>query len=102
MLVVKRPFKSLGKTYTAGAVITEPAVIKRFKGKLAEGKIIEVTEQTYDSISAYFKAKHGVVLPPISKEVNEEKKAEEAETSKADAKKAETPEAKATVKAVVK
>ena len=99
MYVVKRPFKTLGKVYTAGAVITEPAVIKRFKGRLAEGKIIEVTEHTYDNIAAYFKAKHGVVLPPITKENTNEEKAEEAETPKV----AETPKAKtASVKAVVK
>jgi hypothetical protein len=66
MFVVKRAFKNLGKTYTAGSVITEPACIKRFKGKLAEGKIIEVTEQTYDNASKYFKDKHGVVIPPIT------------------------------------
>lgn len=65
MFVVKRAFKNLGKTYTAGSVITEPASIKRFKGKLAEGKIIEVTEQTYDSVAKYFKDKYGVNLSPL-------------------------------------
>lgn len=65
MFVVKRPFKSFGKTYTVGSVLTEPAGIKRFKGKLAEGKIIKVTEQTYDTTAAYFKAKYGVILPKL-------------------------------------
>ena len=72
MYVVKRPFKCFGKTYTAGSVITEPATIKRFKGKLAEGKIIEVTEQTYESIALYFKKKYGVILPTLTGEVTEE------------------------------
>lgn len=65
MLLVRRPFKSLGKVYTAGSVITDPACIKRLKGKLAEGKIIEVTEQTYPSTAEYFKAKFGVDIPPF-------------------------------------
>lgn len=78
MYVVKRPFRNLGKVLTAGTVITEPAVIKRFRGRLAEGKIIEVTEQTYDSISAYFKSKYGVDLPPLSKAGAVEVKTDEA------------------------
>lgn len=60
MFVVKRPFRNRGKVLTAGSVITDPADIKRFKGRLAEGKIINVTEQTYDNIAKYFKQKHGV------------------------------------------
>lgn len=65
MFVVRRPFKSIGKVYTAGSVITEPAEVKRFKGKVAEGKIIEVTEQTYDSVAKYFKEKYDIELPPL-------------------------------------
>lgn len=72
MYVVKRPFKNLGKVYVAGTVIAEPATIKRFKGKLAEGKIIEVTEQTYSTIAAYFKDKFGVVLPPLTKDTEDD------------------------------
>jgi len=79
MLVVKRPFKNLGKVYTAGSVITEPATIKRLRGKIAEGKIIEVTEQTYDVASNYFKAKYGVILPSLTDEVVEAKPVEPAE-----------------------
>ena len=73
MYVVRRSFKSLGKVYTVGSVITEPTSIKRFDGKLAEGKIIEVTKQTYDSTAKYFKEKFGVELPPIEKPIEHEK-----------------------------
>ena len=66
MYVVKRPFRNFGKVYTAGSVITDPADIKRFKGKLAEGKIIKVTEQTFDSIAVYFKTKYGVDIPKLN------------------------------------
>ena len=77
MLVVKKPFKSIGKVYTVGSVITDPTAIKRLKGKIAEGKIIEVTEHTYDSTSKYFKAKYNVDLPAIKQ--NEETDVEETD-----------------------
>ena len=66
MFVVKRPFRNYGKVYTAGTVITDPAAIKRFNGKLAEGKIMEVTEQTFESTAKYFKEKFGVDITPAS------------------------------------
>lgn len=72
MFVVKKPFRNLGKTLTAGTVITEPAAIKRFNGRIAEGKVIEVTEQTYGSIAKYFKTKYGVTLPPLTKASTDE------------------------------
>lgn len=62
MYVVKRSFKNLGETLTAGTIIDNPAVIKRFKSKLAEGKIVEVTEQTFEQYKAYFKTKYGIEL----------------------------------------
>lgn len=95
MFVVKRPFKNLGKTYEAGSVIQEPATIKRFNGKLAEGKIIEVTEQTYDSAFAYFKTKYGVELPSMAKPV------EAKDTTKTDVEKVTKP-VKATTTAKAK
>ena len=72
MFVVRRPFKSFGISYTAGSVITEPTRIKRFKGKLAEGKIIEVNEHDYKEVALYFKARYGVDLPPITADTKPE------------------------------
>lgn len=66
MLVVKRPFKNYGVIYTAGTVITEPAVIKRLKSRIAEGKIINVDEHDIESTKQYFKAKYGVDIKPIN------------------------------------
>lgn len=96
MLLVKRPFKSLGKVYTAGSEITEPACIKRLKGKIAEGKIIEVTEQTYDSTAKYFKEKYGVVIPPLIKPA-EESVTEEVTEEVTEKPAVETPVVKASV-----
>ena len=74
MYVVKRPFKSIGKIYTAGTVIAEPAKIKRFNGKLAEGKIIKVDEQNIGSTAEYFKTKYGVDITPSKKPADAAKK----------------------------
>ena len=81
MFVVRRPFRNLGKVICAGTVITEPATIKRFKGKLAEGKIIEVTEQNFDATAKYFKAKYGVELPALDESTKtEDGKTEDGKT----------------------
>lgn len=102
MFVVRRPFKNFGKVHTVGSVITEPTAIKRFNGKLAEGKIIEVTEQTYENAASYFKGKFGVDIPPLTTST-EEVKTEEGKTE--EGKTEEVPvktTAKVTVKATAK
>lgn len=60
MYIVKRPFKNLGRAYAVGSVITEPTEIKRFRGKLAEGKILYVAEKDYERTKKHFKEKYGV------------------------------------------
>lgn len=77
MFVVRRPFKSLGKCFTVGSTL-EPTDCKLFKTKVAEGKIIEVTENNYETIKSFFQQKFGVVIPPINKEeVQTDKQPEE-------------------------
>ena len=77
MFVVRRPFKSLGKCFTVGSTL-EPTDCKLFKTKVAEGKIIEVTENNYETIKSFFQQKFGVVIPPIHKEdVQTDKQPEE-------------------------
>ena len=97
MLVVKRPFKNLGRTYTAGSVITEPATIKRLKGKIAEGKIINVTEQTYKTAYDYFKSKYEVLLPSLIGELSTEEPVEETTEEPVEVKPAKAKAAKASV-----
>lgn len=101
MYVVKRPFRNFGKVLTVGSVIAEPTAIKRFKGRLAEGKIIVVTEQTYNVAAKYFKDKHGIVLPAICAEPTEEvktneDKTEEVKTDEVKTEEVKTKEVKAT------
>ncbi len=66
--VVKRPFKSMGKFYGVGSIIKDPTAIKRFKSKVNEGKIIEVTKDNLQSVASYIKARSGVdILPEFTK-----------------------------------
>lgn len=97
MYVVRRPFKCFGKCFTTGDVIKDVTVVKGFKSKLVDRKIIEVTEQNYESMKVYFKQKFGVDLPAIDAAISTEKpaatpakKAEEPEPAK-EAPKTETP-----------
>ena len=85
MFVVKRPFRNFGKVMTVGTVISDPTAIKHFNARFAEGKIIEVTEQTLANTAKYFKEKYGVDI----------RATEKAEAPKAEAPKAEAPKAEA-------
>jgi hypothetical protein len=49
----------MGKFYGVGSIIEDPTAIKLFKSKVAEGKIIEVTEDNLQSVAAYIKARSG-------------------------------------------
>lgn len=81
MYVVRRPFRNLGKVFTVGSTIEDPTVIKHFKSRLAEGKIIVVDEHNYTARAKYFKDKFGVTLPSLEKpeESHEESHEEKAE-----------------------
>lgn len=67
MYVVRRPFRNLGKVFTVGSTIEDPTVIKHFKSRLAEGKIIVVDEHNYTARAKYFKDRFGVTLPSLEK-----------------------------------
>lgn len=97
MYVVRRPFKCFGKCFTPGDVVKDVTRVKGFKSKLVDRKIIEVTEQNYESMEVYFKQKFGVDLPAINAATSTEKpaatpakKAVEPEPAK-EAPKTETP-----------
>lgn len=91
MFVVKRSFKSLGKFYGVGSVITDPTSIKHFKSRLGAGDIIVVNEHNYNTCKEYFKVKHSAELPAI-----------DAEASKLEVKTEPKEEAKPAVKAMAK
>ena len=97
MFVVKRPFRNFGKVMTVGTVISDPTAIKHFNARFAEGKIIEVTEQTLANTAKYFKEKYGVDIC-----ATEKAEAPKAEAPKAEAPKAEAPKASKTKTTTVK
>lgn len=65
MYVVRRPFRNYGKIMEPGSIIIEPGTVKRFKARLKDRYIVEVTKQTFNNWSAYFKTKLGVDLMSI-------------------------------------
>jgi len=68
MYVVKKPFKSMGKFYGVGSIIEDPTIIKRFKSKVNEGKVIKVSDDNLQTVAAYIKARSGVnILPGFTK-----------------------------------
>lgn len=64
MFIVRTPFKSYGVHYGRGSVITDPSVIKLFRTKQGEGKIIPIhndqKSRDFIEISA---AKYGIEYP---------------------------------------
>lgn len=90
MYVVRRPFRNLGKVFTVGSTIEDPTVIKHFKSRLAEGKIIVVDEHNYAARAEYFKDKFGVTLPSLEKpEESHEEKVEKQAVAYTEEKKAQ-------------
>ena len=79
MFVVRRPFRNLGKVLTVGTVISDPTVIKHFKSRFAEGKIVEVNEHNFDSYYDFFLKKFSVRLPKLTAEEIEDKVEERIE-----------------------
>lgn len=77
MFVVRRPFRNLGRVLTVGTVISDPTVIKHFKSRFAEGKIIRVNEHNFDSYYDFFLKKFAVKLPKLTVEEKTEDKVEE-------------------------
>jgi hypothetical protein len=101
MFIVKRPFRNNGVTLTAGSVISEPAKIKRFKGRVAEGKIVEVNKRNFETFKSYFKGKYGVDIPTLEPIKEQAKAVKEQPTVKEQAKPASDivkPAVKTTVK----
>lgn len=90
MYVVRRPFRNLGKVFTVGSTIEDPTVIKHFKSRLAEGKIIVVDEHNYTARAKYFKDRFGVTLPSLEKpEGSHEEKVEKQAVAYTEEKKAQ-------------
>ena len=95
MYVVRRSFRNYGQMVVPGSVV-EPGTIKRFKSRLNDGNIVEVTEQNFDKWDTYFRQRIGVSInvKPDEQKPDEQKPAEQ--------KPAEQKPAQAQAKVVVK
>ena len=67
MYVVRRAFRNYGQMMAPGSVV-EPAAIKRFKTRLNDGHIVEVSEQNFDRWDKYFKERIGAAIQVPAKE----------------------------------
>ena len=78
MFVVRRPFRNNGQMVAPGSVV-EPGTIKRFKSRLNDGHIVEVSEQDFNKWDEYFKIRIGVPIQlPKATETPEAPEASEA------------------------
>ena len=100
MYVVRRTFRNYGQMMVPGSVV-EPGSIKRFKSRLNDGNIVEVTEQNFDKWDEYFKVRIGVAIQKPVTEVAQTETKVEAKTIEA-AKPAAKPLQPTPAKAVVK
>lgn len=76
MFVVKRTFRDASGMIPAGSIV-EPAGIKRFKHRVLEGHIVEVTEQNFDKYADFFKQRYGIDLPSLGQPKAEQTSAEQ-------------------------
>ena len=110
--ICRRAFRDAKGPVSTGSVI-DPVEIKRFRFRLQEGHIVEVTEQNFEQYATLFEQRYGITIPKLdevpSKESEAVEKAEEEAKAKAEEEakaKAEeeakaVPVAKATAKAKV-
>lgn len=61
MFVVRRAFRNNGQMMAPGSVV-EPAAIKRFRSRLAEGRIVEVNEQNFSKWEEYFRVRANTTI----------------------------------------
>ena len=98
MYVVRRSFRNFNQMLEPGSVV-EPGNVKRFKSRLNDGHIVEVTERDFDRWNAYFKGRFGVEIKVEAPKANtvDAPKAKTVDAPKAktvEAPKAKTVEAK--------
>mgnify|MGYP001332691397 CR=1 FL=1 len=112
--ICRRAFRDAKGPVSTGTVIN-PVEIKRFRFRLQEGHIVEVTEQNFEQYATLFRQRYGINIPKLdkipSKESEEEKellvkRVEESGPDELTFEKAEeeakvVPVAKATAKAKV-
>ena len=74
--ICRRAFRDAKGPVPTGSIIN-PVEIKRFRFRLQEGHIVEVTEQNFEQYATLFRQRYGINIPKLdkipSKESEEEK-----------------------------
>ena len=65
MFVVRRPFRDAKGVMLAGTVV-KPADLQRFMFRVKAGHLVEVNEQNFKAMAAFFKQRYNVDLPVIA------------------------------------
>ena len=83
MYVVRRAFRNYGQMMAPGSIV-EPGTVKRFKSRLNDGHIVDVSQQDFEKWQKYFKERIGVEIKlpektPAPKNVAEPEKTPEFE-----------------------
>lgn len=71
--ICKRAFRDVKGPIPTGS-ITDPVEIKRFRFRLQEGHIVEVTEQNFEKYASFFKQRFGIDIPGLGDVPSEEVK----------------------------
>ncbi len=108
--ICRRAFRDAGGPIPAGSVI-DPADIKRFRFRLQEKHIVEVTEHNFEQYATLFEQRYGITIPKLDEiplvesdeaEVDTEEKAEVDTEEKAEVETEEKAEVKESPKAKAK
>lgn len=79
MYVVRRAFRNYGQMMAPGSVV-EPAAIKRFKSRVAEGRIVEVNEHNFDKWEEYFKVRMSTTIQLPEEQETDDQETDDQET----------------------
>lgn len=76
--ICKRAFRDAKGPIPAGSII-DPAEIKRFRFRLQERHIVEVTEHNFEEYATFFKQRYNIEIPSLeAKPKKEDKPVKEA------------------------
>ena len=93
MYVVRRAFRNYGQMMAPGSVV-EPGSIKRFKSRLNDKSIVEVSEHNFDMWDKYFRERMGVAIAVPEEPETDEVKTDEVKTDEVKTDEAKTDEVK--------
>ena len=74
--ICRRAFRDGSGPVPVGSVV-DPTGVKRFRYRLQEGHIVEVTEQNFEKFEGFFKQRYGIDIPSLEEQPVDVPKPEE-------------------------